>query len=187
MEPSGRKYQRRNYFIKKEFQFEFILKFCLILLAGIILSTCLVFIFSQDTLTSSFNDARLVIENTGQAILPVILITNLVTLALITLAAIVVTLFISHRIAGPMFRFEKDLKQVAKGDLNLRVHLRKKDQFSEMARSFNEMVASLHVKVLRIHHETDSMLKLDVSKKTVDMYDQKLEQLKQAIEKDFSL
>lgn len=155
MSHAAESYKRRIFFIKKEFQIRFILKFCILLLVGIAISTGLLFLFSQDTLTSSFEQSRLVIESTGQAILPSVIYTNLITLGLVTLATIVVTLFVSHKIAGPMFRFEKELKQVAEGDLTKRVVLRKKDQITDMAGSLNDMISSLHEKLLDIQTDVE--------------------------------
>jgi len=187
MKKAGQTYQRKNYFIKKEFQFKFILKFCLLMLAGIILSTFLVFIFSQNTLTSSFNNSQLVIENTGQAILPTIIITNLITLAIITLAAIFIILFISHRIAGPMFRFEKDIRQIAKGDLRVRINLRQKDQFSEMAKAFNEMSSNMHEKVAQIDQKVNNLTISTKETKNTEDFEQQIEELKKIIKNNFSL
>ncbi|MCK5324345.1 MAG: hypothetical protein KAJ45_09365, partial [Desulfobulbaceae bacterium] len=133
MTQEEQRYKRRNYFIKKEFQSKFILKFCLILLGGIVLSTGLLLAFSRDTLTTSFDHSRLVVENTGMALLPSIIYTNLITLGLITLAAIVVTLFASHKIAGPMFRIEKELKSIGAGKLDRQISFRQNDQAVEIA------------------------------------------------------
>lgn len=160
MSQQERTYKRRQYFIKKDFQFKFILKFCLIILIGIILSTGLLFLFSQGTLTSSFQQSRLVIKNTSLAILPAVIYTNLITLGLITLATIVVTLFVSHKIAGPLFRFEKDLKEIEKGDLTKSIKLRKKDQTTDLADSLNKMTAGLHEKVLDIRTGVENLIEL---------------------------
>lgn len=184
---ADRGYKRSNYFIKKDFQFNFIIKFCFILFVGILVSTGLVFLFSQGTLTSSFDNSRLVIKNTGDAIMPTLFITNLITLAFITLAAIGVTLFVSHRIAGPMFRFEQDIKKIATGDLLVRINLRQKDQFSEMAKAFNEMASSMHEKVSKIDQEIDRVLMADESLKTVEDYEKMASELKGMIHKNFSL
>lgn len=145
--------KRRSYFIKKDFQFRFILKFCLLVFIGVVISTVLLFLFSQDTLTSSFQQSRLVIKKTGLAILPSLVYTNLITLGLITLATIIVTLFVSHKIAGPMFRFEKELKDVGQGDLTKKVIVRKKDQITELADCLNNMIGDLRAKVLDIQTE----------------------------------
>jgi len=152
-------YTRSHYFIKKDFQTKFILKFCLLLLAGVIVSTGLLFIFSRGTLTSSFQDSKLVIENTAMAILPNVLYAGLITLALLAIATIIVTLFISHRIAGPMFRFEKELKEIGEGDLTKKVSLRKKDQAQELADCINDMTASLRGKVIPIRTGLEHILK----------------------------
>ncbi len=187
MSQENRGYKRKNYFIKKEFQFKFIIKFCLVLLAGIVFSTVLVFLFSQGTLTSSFDNSRLIIKSTGDAIMPTLIITNLVTLGIIVLAAIGVTLFVSHRIAGPMYRFEQDIKRIAKGDLCIRINLRQKDQFSEMAKAFNDMSSSLHEKVSEIDSIIDNLLTPGEKIKTIEDYEKKALELKEIIDRNFSL
>ncbi len=164
--------KRSHYFIKKDFQTKFILKFCLLLLAGIVISTGLIFLFSQDSLTSSFHDSKLVIENTALAILPTVIYTSLVTLGLLTIATIIFTLFISHRIAGPMFRFEKELREIGDGDLTKKVSLREKDQAVEMAECINDMTASLRSKIILIRtgleHILASAHKQNASKELIE-------------------
>ena len=151
-------HKRRQYFVKKEFQLKFILKFCILVLIGTIISTGILFFLSQNTLTSSFQQSRLVIKSTGMAILPSIVYTNLITLGLLSVATIIVTLFVSHKMAGPMLRFEKDLENIGKGDLTNKVTLRRKDQMTDMADSLNAMTAGLHEKVLGIQAEVENIL-----------------------------
>jgi methyl-accepting chemotaxis protein len=152
-----------------------------------IFSTGLLFLFSQGTLISSFQQSRLVIKNTSLAILPAVIYTNLITLGLITLATIVVTLFVSHKIAGPLFRFEKELKDIEKGDLTKSIKLRKKDQTTDLADSLNQMTASLHGKVLEIRtgveHLIESVSKQNATQELVDQ----LNHLYQKIETNFKI
>ncbi len=180
-------YKRKTLYIKKSFQFNFILKFCLILLAGILISTALIFILSQGTLTSSFENSKLVIKNTNQAILPIVLLTNLITLGIITIAAILVTLFISHRIAGPLFRFEADLRKISEGDLKVKISLRKKDQFFDMADAINQMTGSMHKRVTHINTLVDKILAMPHEEKTPRAYEKQVAALKDAVENNFSL
>ena len=187
MSQHGLSYRRRNYFVKKGFQSNFILKFCLIVLIGAILSTGLLFLFSQGTLTSSFQQSKLVIKNTSLAILPAVIYTNLITLGLITLATIAVTLFVSHKIAGPLFRFEKELKEIREGDLTGNIMLRRKDQITDMADGLNKMTASLHGKVLDIRtgveHLIESASKQNVPQELIE----ELNHLHQKIEMNFKI
>jgi len=48
------------------------------------------------------------------------------------------TIFISHRIAGPFFKFSKAFNEIEKGDYRSRVTLRKLDEGRPVAREFNE-------------------------------------------------
>ena len=187
MSENPRPHRRRQYFIKRDFQFRFILKFCLIVVAGVIISTGLLFLFSQGTLTSSFHQSRVTIKSTALAILPAAIYTNLITLGLITLATIVVTLFISHRIAGPMFRFEKELKAIGEGDLTKDIRLRKEDQITEMAASLNKTVASLHEKVLDIKKGVEQIIESASRQKAPEGLIEELAHLHQMIQSNFKI
>ncbi|MEI7751632.1 MAG: hypothetical protein WCJ71_06030 [Candidatus Omnitrophota bacterium] len=48
------------------------------------------------------------------------------------------TIFISHKIAGPFFRFSKAFNEIEKGDYRARVALRKRDEGHPVAQEFNE-------------------------------------------------
>jgi methyl-accepting chemotaxis protein len=143
-------FRRRHYFIKKDYQSKFILKFCLLVLGGLILATGLVFVFSYGTVTTHFEHGRLIVKNTAFAIMPAVILTNSITLIIVVLATIMVVLYISHKIAGPMFRFEKELETLATGDLTSKIFLRKADQFLKMSEHFNMVIAALHGKVTGI-------------------------------------
>lgn len=150
MAPPPPRFKRKQHFIKKKFQFNFILKFCVLIIVGSAISTGLLYYFSKDTLTSSYHGSRLVVTTTASAILPGVIYTNLITLILISIAAIVVTLYISHKIAGPLYRFEIDLKEIATGNLTKKIFLREADQAKDMADSLNQMVVALREKVADI-------------------------------------
>lgn len=118
-------------------------KFCLILIAGGIISVGLTIWATQGTLTSTFDGSRLAIEKTSFAIMPSVIITTIVTTVIVGILALVVTLFVSHKIAGPMFRFEKDLQDISDGNLQKMIHIRQGDQFGSVAKNLNEMVQNV--------------------------------------------
>ena len=187
MPQDNRLNKRRHYFVKKEFQFKFILKFCSLILMGAMISTGLLFLFSHGTLTTSFQHSKLAIKDTGFAILPAVVYTNLITLGLITIATILILRFLSHKIAGPLFRFEKELESIREGDLTKKIRLRNKDQMDGMAENLNKMIASLHGKVLGIQNELEYIRK-SASEQNVpkDLID-KLDHLYQEIESNFKI
>ena len=49
----------------------------------------------------------------------------------------------SHKVAGPLYRFKKVMKEVADGDMSVRMKLRKGDQLDDVAEAFNEMMDAL--------------------------------------------
>ena len=182
-----RSHRRKQYFVKKQFQIGFILKFCILILIGTLISTGLLFLFSKGTLTSSFQDSRLVIKNTASAILPAVLYTNLITLGLIILATIFVTLFISHRIAGPLFRFEEELKRIGEGDLTMNIKLRKKDQITAVADDLNIMIAGLREKLLAIQSHAEHLLESASQQNAPKGVIEELNHLHQKIQSSFKI
>ncbi|MEA1969039.1 MAG: methyl-accepting chemotaxis protein [Thermodesulfobacteriota bacterium] len=150
------KFKRRQVYIDKSFQTRFILKFCVILLIGGCLSIGITYFTTSDTITSTFSNSRLVIENTSTAILPSVIFTNLITTGVVILIAVVVILFVSHKIAGPMYRFDKDIQRISQGDFKNHIHIRNGDQFKVMAASLNRMIDSLQSRVNSVKQEMDS-------------------------------
>jgi methyl-accepting chemotaxis protein len=185
--PEKPKIRRRQYFIQKDYQFKFILKFCLIVLAGSILSTAILFFFAQGTLTSSFEHSRLVIRNTATAIMPAVILTNVITLIVIAFATIVAVLLISHKIAGPMFRFEKDFTDIGQGDLTKKVRLREKDQFANLSDSLNIMTATLHEKVVSTEAEVKQLIELASKEKAPQKLVEGLDHLHKSLNQHFRI
>lgn len=69
---------------------------------------------------------------------------NLIPWVLILVSLILAAgIFISHRIAGPIYRFEKTAEEIKSGNLQTRVHLRWADEFKELAAKLNEALSSL--------------------------------------------
>ncbi len=75
------------------------------------------------------------------ALKPLIIILPLVFLVL---SAIVI--FISHRIAGPLFRLKMFMRKVGEGDLSVKLSFRNYDAIHDVADCFNEMVQNLRKK-----------------------------------------
>ena len=57
------------------------------------------------------------------------------------------TIKASHRIAGPVYRLEKQLTDLSNGDFTTHIGLRKHDHFQDTADQFNETVVGLREKI----------------------------------------
>ena len=148
MEP--KRNRRRNYFINKEFQSKFIIKFCVLVIIGTIISGAIIYSMSKATVTTTFENSRLRIKSTADFILPSVLLSGAVVIVSIGFATIAVTLFTSHRIAGPLYRIDKDLKQVMSGDLTMRFNLRKGDEIKALAADLDQMTTAFRKNVADI-------------------------------------
>ena len=144
---------RRKYFIDQAFQTRFIVTFLLVLVFGGCLSVALTWLGwfgGADTLTSNYNSGGLAIRKTTLAILPLVVWTTLVTTCVLGLVVWLMTLLVSHKIAGPIYRFEHDIQAIAEGDLQKKIRIRKGDQFVALAASLNAMVDSFNGKVAKM-------------------------------------
>lgn len=82
------------------------------------------------------------LKSVNRSLVPKIII----LVAVIFLAGI----FISHRIAGPMYRFEKSAEAIRNGDLSVNFNIRKTDEMRETAVTLEEMVESLRKDIKEI-------------------------------------
>ena len=136
-------FRRRNYFIKKKFQVNFTVKFLIIILIEAFLAAGLFLYMSKGTLTTGYLGSELRIARTYDFFLPMLLLSNLIIVGISAVIGIAVLIFLSHRIAGPLYRFENILNSIKKGDLTQRFKLRENDQFVELANSINEHTDTL--------------------------------------------
>lgn len=59
-------------------------------------------------------------------------------------------IFVSHKIAGPMYRIEKSAEAIRQGDLRVNFHVRKGDEMKGAASALEDMVESLHADIKKI-------------------------------------
>lgn len=64
-------------------------------------------------------------------------------LAVLIPAAAVFSIYLTHRLAGPLFRLEQTARELIRGNLALRIRLRKGDELHELAGLLNEVLDTL--------------------------------------------
>jgi len=139
--------RRRHYIINQDFQFRYIG-----LLVGLASLLCLVFV----VMTKHYIELNLnpLIES-GLIASPVVneliqiekqfLNKNLLTVFLLVLGTLTLAgVFITHRIAGPIYALERRMKQITQeGMQKTPFHVRQTDEFQELVESFNDMMAEI--------------------------------------------
>lgn len=142
--------KRRNYFIEKKFQTKYIILTILMLLSYSFLF--IIIIFAPYILTLHFNyplaekvDAARVLLLLHSTIWPWI--------GGVILFFGVVSIFVSHKIAGPLFRIKKSLAQVSEGDLSVVIKLRKWDDLKDLAEHINVLIEELRTFVTALRND----------------------------------
>jgi methyl-accepting chemotaxis protein len=64
----------------------------------------------------------------------------------------VVAVLLSHKIAGPVYRFSRAARSVSEGDLTQKVFFRRGDEFDDLRDDFNRMVEGVRAKVTQDRH-----------------------------------
>lgn len=120
-------FQRRNFFIQKELQGKLIFHSFVLAFAGVVIFSLIFSVLSADNLTISYQDQHLQIGRTPLILLKEILTAHWIFLLSVGLFVAVNSLFLSHRIAGPLYRMEMVFTAMEKKDLSQELHLRTKD------------------------------------------------------------
>jgi signal transduction histidine kinase len=77
-------------------------------------------------------------------LMPVLKKVNLVialSVPIILVLLWLVALELSHRVAGPLYRMEKELDEIIAGNKSAPIKLRKKDEFKILADKINKLIA----------------------------------------------
>lgn len=171
-------FKRSHFYIEKDFQIRFIMQFCLLLILGSALTISITYWMAGHSTTVAFANGRVGVHTTADYLLPLLSQTILIQLGIIALATVAMTLLISHKIAGPLYRLKTMLKSLAEGDVSTPMRLRQGDQLQNVATEYNLAISQLNYKIKKV--QTDMAA---ISAKTTRMDEQAVRiQIKQDID-----
>lgn len=159
-------YKRKTYVIDKKFQFRFIAAFLVLVIVSLVLFSAglagyyyVSYVMGDNIFNEFITISKKVMKendkgeltsqtevlppvNRIEVILPPILINNLIILVVVSIIGI----FYSHKIAGPVFRIQEDIKRVLNGEKDIVIKLRKKDKLHELAEQVNKLIEEYNKK-----------------------------------------
>ena len=147
--------RRRTYIVRMDFQYDFIIKFCILTVIASVIVAGIIYFVCGTTVTTVFRDSRLKILSTSDFIMPYLLLSSFIAIFFSTLACWWMTLLISNRLAGPIFRLEKDIAKMAEGDLTVHFRVRKDDELKSLASIINAMARDLQGDVRTLKEQVD--------------------------------
>lgn len=155
-------YKRKSYLIDKKFQGRFIARLSALVLIGGILTIAILYLFGAQSKTVAIQDSRVVARSTADFILPLLIQTVITVTILVGVTAALLTLFMSHKISGPLYRFKKVIEALEKGDFSSEFSIRSTDQLSSLADEINSMIRNTKKEVLELKNSAVSLkIKLD--------------------------
>lgn len=147
--------QRKNYFIKKGFQ----TKLTLIILLVTVIVANLVGGLIYGLLTG--HEATRLLAGifevrTGDLLLPVIVLSEIIAVLIVAM----IGLFVSHTMAGPVYRFERVLDSMSEGDFDCSFQLRHHDEFHEIEDGLNKLIGVLNERMKDVKRESALLAEL---------------------------
>jgi len=145
-----KKYKRHIFFIKKDLQGRQVLGFFLFFAGGCLMFIALFMLFSANSLTIAYNGGELRFSQTPLMLLKEVLASSWVVVVIGGGLLVYAAVRFTHRVAGPLFRFEKALDNMNDGHLDDHIHLRAKDEGKELADKINTFNGKLSESVISI-------------------------------------
>lgn len=152
-----KRYKRRNYFIKKDFQGKYIFTYFINVLVGSIIFALILSIFSANTITVLYDNYTLQVGLTPTILLQRVLSAHWLFIILGGSLVVVGSMLLTHRVAGPMFRFEKTVDQMIDGNFGCQIILRTKDEGKDLADRLNHLNKLMSIQILELLQLNDQM------------------------------
>ncbi|NOX96658.1 MAG: methyl-accepting chemotaxis protein [Nitrospirae bacterium] len=185
MPAKARLKKRRKYFIKKRFQTNFFIRFAILLILESFLIAGLFMYLSSGTLTTGYSGSQLTIERTSEFFSSTFLIIALIVGVIVALAGMLTFMLLSHRLAGPLYRFERSLENISRGDLTYRIKLRSADQLTDLQESLNKFTENMERQIIAMKVDVSESLRLFSKKEdpqSLKYLEERLNKLKEGME-----
>ncbi len=149
------KYRRTQYLVAKKFQLKY--TGLILLLAFLAAVMCSYVIYYTMMVTMGEKMANVYPQGRLMSIVNMVNLRILFSMLLVAPLIVIIGIFASHKIAGPIFRIEKFLGSMADGDYSSPIILRKNDELIPLANGINKVVDSVKATVKREKTQLDKI------------------------------
>lgn len=152
----SRTYTRRNFVSKPNFQLKLTIIFMLVVTIVANLVGGIGYLFVSEEVGRYLQANPDVIPGLSMATVAEFLIPKILTAEAISLCLVfILSILITHTIAGPVYRLEKVARAIGDGDLSITTRLRPKDELKELADAFNDMTTDLATRIRRVREAVE--------------------------------
>jgi methyl-accepting chemotaxis protein len=163
-----KKRKKLNLAVKREFQMWLLVRIVGVVVISSLVAALILYFYSRREISSSFYTAHIQIRRVSDLLLPVMAAGAFVSL----LSGMILALFLPQKIAGPIYRVQKDLEVIREGDLTEHIRLRRNDTLMDLANAVNESTAGLRARVQEvkeIQRELDEVIASMEHKEAADV------------------
>ncbi len=141
----GANYRRTQYLIAKKFQLKYV--GMILLLVSLTAIMCSYVIYYTMMLTMGDKLANVYPQGRLISIVNMVNFRILLTMLLVAPLVVIIGIYASHKIAGPIYRIEKFLGSMVDGDFSMPLTLRKNDELVSLATGINMLIESVKTTV----------------------------------------
>ena len=155
-----KEYKRRQFLIKRALQVKLLLGYFFSVVSGGIFFIVLMGLFTTEPMTISYDVNNMAMLQTPFTLLKHSLSSRWIFLVAGALALAIMAVTITHRVAGPLFRFEQALDNMLTGNLGDTIYLRSKDEGKELAGKLNAFNKGLSTNIYKVTKESRAVTRL---------------------------
>jgi len=137
--------------LPKEFSWKLLIKIVIIVFIGAVVCLAFLYVSSEIIIGGNYWQSLQTLVKAKDRILRNSIIIYILTGTFILIGLALLTLFYSHRIAGPIYRLGKEAKTIAQGDLTVKIRLRKHDAVHSLADTMNELTDAYRERIIELN------------------------------------
>lgn len=141
---------RKKYWIDFRSQGPFLLKICSVWAGGTLLLCGLLYFLADEELGRSFYSVHLRIRNTWQILLPAVLISGGIAFLLTIGATLFLALRESHRLGGPIYKFNTLFAKLETGSFSTDFHFRTGDLLFALGETYRSALQANRERILNL-------------------------------------
>jgi methyl-accepting chemotaxis protein len=150
MTKSAIPHQRRLFIIDRAFQLDLIVRYCAIVVMTGLLSAFGLLLWHQLSPNVTFDQHGLIIKTPADWLEPKVVQIYLISVVFGCLTTAALTLYVTHKISGPLYRLVQNVHRMSMADLSEPVQIRDDDQFQNIGASLEEMRSNWHERSRRL-------------------------------------
>ena len=115
------------------------------------------YVFLESEIQAGLASAHAAYRTMGQMLMPIVLVMSGFSLAVSTVCVTAFVILLSHRIAGPLYRFRAVLDELAERRIPAHTRIRPGDQLHGLAQSFTVAVDNLEADLNALKDAADAL------------------------------